>query len=177
MKDLIQWRWHAYLNKYNRHSLYGNAIHMLSCAAGSKQSVLCRSRMTDGKRGRSAAHRRSQGEKLEKIPKAGAQGRTGFNQIHFKNGWFVQMTRETMSSTPKPHQKIDVYVQYSCSPPYSTHPSPQPHSILKLFCYVVGIISYDRSLARVCALLWGLRLQARHIISAKYSILAGTLQI
>lgn len=126
-------------------------------------------------------HRWSQGKSLKRFQIWWQRGRRGFYRIHFKNG-FVQMTWEAMGSTPKPHQKIDVYVQYPCSTSpcsYSIHPSPQTHSILKLFCYVVRIISYDRSpaRARVCVSLWGLRLQASHIISAKYSILAGTLQI
>lgn len=128
--------------------------------------------------------RRQSEEKLARFQCEGVEGRRGFYQIHFKNGWFVQMTQETTGSTPKPHQKIDVYVQYPCFSPLpelcsSLTPAPFNFEIVLLCGWhnKLWSISCIHTSVRVCVWERETMSRASHIISAKYSVLAGTLQI
>lgn len=145
MKDLIQWRRHGRLNKYSSRYSCRYTVHArAACSRGAQSDS-----WTDWQRDREcppAPHCQSQGKCLRDSDGGGLVSIKSFLKMDDSSKWLKRPSAPPQT----PHQKIDVYVQYPCFFPTVLIPPPQLHSILKLFCYVVGIISYDRSPVSVC---------------------------
>lgn len=127
MKDLIQWSRHAYLNKYNRHSSYGNAIHMLFRAAGSKQSVFRCSGMTDGKWGRSASSAESGGKSLKRFQTRGRRGERDSIKFILKMDDSSKWLERPRAPPQSPIRKYMFMFNIHALPPLTLlipHPSP-----------------------------------------------------